>query len=50
MAATGWSWQTLQETPADVVQKMAVYLTVTQTIQSKGSLDFPDTEDKQNDQ
>lgn len=50
MASTGWSWQTLQETPADVVQKMSVYLAVTRTMQNRGSLDFPDTEDKHNDQ
>ena len=45
MAATGWSWQALQETPADVVQKMAIYLAVKQTRDGNGALDFPQTKD-----
>ena len=45
MAATGWSWQTLQETPADVVQTMAIYLAVRQTRETKAVLEFHDTEE-----
>ena len=45
MAATGWSWQTLQETPADVVRRMAIYLAVKQTRDGRASLEFHDTED-----
>lgn len=44
MAATGWTWQTLQETPADVVQKMAIYLAVQRTRATSASLDFSETE------
>ncbi|MDA1349164.1 MAG: hypothetical protein O3A47_09945 [Chloroflexi bacterium] len=44
MAATGWSWQTLQETPADVVRDMEIYLGVSRAFESGGSLDF-DTEE-----
>ena len=40
MAATGWSWQTLQSTPADVVRKMAIYLSVTQARNTASSLEF----------
>ena len=45
MAATGWSWHTLQATPADIVQRMAIYLAVQQARETGGSLEFPDTED-----
>ena len=44
MAATGWSWQELQNTPADVVEMMVTYLCVTQAISSGSSLDLPDKE------
>ena len=40
MASTGWSWQTLQETPADVVRDMEIYLGVRRALESGGSLDF----------
>ena len=40
MAVTGWSWHTLQETPADVVEKMSIYLAVTQARDDKRDLDF----------
>jgi hypothetical protein len=40
MAATGWSWHTLQETPADIVQKMALYLAVQHARATSASLDF----------
>jgi hypothetical protein len=42
MALTGWSWETLQETPADVVELMAVYLAVRQVRDVGGTLDFPE--------
>ena len=45
MAATRWSWQTLQETPADVVRRMAIYLAVKQARDGRASLEFHDTED-----
>ncbi|MCH8165384.1 MAG: hypothetical protein IH889_07225 [Planctomycetes bacterium] len=41
MAATGWSWHTLQETPADVVRMMAIYSAVAQAVERGGSIDFP---------
>ena len=49
MAATGWSWHTLQETPADVVQTMAIYLAVEQTRDIGGTLDIPDEEASRDD-
>ena len=45
MAATGWSWHVLGETPADIVHRMAVYLAVKGTRDTKGALNFPDKED-----
>ena len=44
MASTGWSWQELQNTPADVVEMMVTYLCVAQAIGSGSSLDLPDQE------
>ena len=44
MAATGWSWLELQNTPADVVEKMVTYLGVAQAVASGSSLDIPDQE------
>jgi hypothetical protein len=44
MAATGWTWQALQETPADLVQKMAIYLAVQHARATSASLDFSETE------
>ena len=40
MALTGWSWQALQETPADVVERMSIYLAVKQTRETGGGLDI----------
>ena len=40
MAATGWSWRTLRETPADVVERMWIYLAVKRVREGKGTLDF----------
>ena len=45
MAATGWSWQTLLETPAEVVQKMAVYLAVRNARENGTHIRFEDQED-----
>ena len=42
MAVTGWSWRTLQETPVDVVRKMATYLSVQQARDTGGKLEYPD--------
>ena len=50
MAATGWSWQTLQDTPADVVHTMAIYLAVTGARQGHTSLEFDDEEEALNGQ
>ncbi len=44
MAATGWSWRELQNTPADVVEKMVTYLGVTQALNSDSSFDITDQE------
>ena len=40
MAATGWSWQTLQSTPVDVVMKMALFLAVSNIREEGGALQF----------
>jgi hypothetical protein len=42
MALTGWDWATLQETPADVVEKTALYLAVSRARETGGVLEFPD--------
>ncbi len=40
MAATGWTWHALGETPADIVHRMAVYLAVKGARDTRGSLVF----------
>lgn len=40
MAVAGWSWGELQETPADVVERMAIYKAVAETMSTGGTLDF----------
>ena len=40
MAATAWSWQSLQKTPADVVRRMATYLAVARAVEGGGALNF----------
>jgi hypothetical protein len=40
MALTGWDWETLQETPADVVGLMALYMAVKDAIDNASSLDI----------
>ena len=45
MAATGWSWQRLQETPADVVRGMATYLAVARAVEGGGALNFENEEE-----
>ena len=40
MAITGWSCRDLQETPLDVVSRMALYLAVRQTREVGGTLEF----------
>ncbi len=45
MAATGWTWEALQETPVDVVRRLAVYLAVRQAHASQETLDFQDDTD-----
>ena len=47
MAVTGWSWRTLQETPADVVRMMATYRAVRQAVEQGASVDFPAEEAEQ---
>ena len=44
MTMTGWSWQTLQETPADVVQRMSIYLAVRQARDRGGSVVYVENE------
>ena len=44
MAFTGWSWSELQQTPADVVVRMAIYIAVSRTLLNGGSLDLPGSE------
>jgi hypothetical protein len=45
MAATGWSWQRLQRTPADVVRRMATYLAVARAVEGGGALSFENEEE-----
>jgi hypothetical protein len=40
LAVAGWSWRELQETPADVVERMAIYKAVAETMSTGGTLDF----------
>ena len=42
MALTGWSWDTLMKTPADVVERMAIYLAVKEARESGQTLDYPE--------
>lgn len=42
MALTGWDWETLQETPADVVELMALYIAVRDARDNASSLDIPE--------
>ena len=42
MALTGWDWETLQETPADVVELMVLYMAVKDAIDNASSLDIPE--------
>jgi hypothetical protein len=44
MARTGWTWHVLQDTPADVVQQMWIYLAVAQVWHTGSLLEFPDSE------
>ena len=46
MATTGWSWDTLQTTPADVVRRMATYMAVTRAVNERQSLNFEDEEEQ----
>ncbi len=46
IASTGWSWQTLMDTPADVVEKLTLYLSVTHVREIGGVLDFPRGNDR----
>ncbi len=45
MASTGWSWDMLQRTPADVVRRMTIYLAVARAIREGQSLRFEDEEE-----
>lgn len=38
MSRTGWTWEQLQETPADVVELMSVYLSVVEAMESGGTV------------
>ena len=40
MSATGWTWQELQNTPADEVELMVTYLAVKNTREGGGNLNF----------
>ena len=50
MAATGWSWRDLRATPADIVQKTAIYLAVKHAMDSGSALDLHAPEDGPDDQ
>lgn len=40
MSVAGWSWGELQDTPADVVERMVIYEAVAETMSTGGTLDF----------
>tara|TARA_Y100000310_G_scaffold289770_1_gene316415 strand:- start:104 stop:241 length:138 start_codon:yes stop_codon:yes gene_type:complete len=42
MLATGWTWDELQATPYDVVQRTRIYLQVKHVKEHGGTLDFPE--------
>lgn len=42
MVITGWSWTVLQDTPADVVERMVMYLSVSRAREDEGALAFPE--------
>ena len=42
LAATGWTWQELQETPSDIVHRMRVYLAVQSVAERGGELGVSD--------
>ena len=44
MVHTGWSWQTLMETPADVVERVAVYIAVSQAMVTGSALQIEEDE------
>ena len=44
MDVTGWSWHVLQDTPAEVVDRVMVYAAVKQARAAGDALDFPETE------
>lgn len=44
MAATGWTWEELQQTPAEIVNLMSLYLAVRSTKESGGDLHFDEDE------
>ena len=46
MALTGWSFQSLLETPVDIVERMAIYLAVKQARDLGGDLDLPEEQDE----
>ena len=41
MAATGWTWAELNETPMEIVAKMTIYLAVKNVKEFGGELNFP---------
>jgi hypothetical protein len=45
MVALNWTWDDLMETPADIVQRCAIYLSVKGAIETKTDLTFPPDEE-----
>ena len=46
MEVTGWSYETLQETPVDVVRQYEMYLSVKNVVVNGGTLSFGDETEK----
>ena len=42
MSATGWSWRELQETPAETVHLMSIYITIKNATDNKQSRTLED--------
>ncbi len=45
MSKTGWTWQELQDTPADVVELMSIYLSVVEAMETGGSVEAKEDAD-----
>lgn len=45
MVAMGWTWDELMATPADIVQRCSIYMSVKGAIETNTDLTFPEGEE-----